>query len=303
MGGLPGAGGSNLVTPSFVEVDSYSTLMRVLAPVRLSRYDYPDGTSTGSAVLNVSGRHRQQESVTPGGCRVCPYYSTCSDRGTHSPDRDYRSENARRARDQVKRYVRTHDLRRLLTFTNGGSGAGFRSRRETLDTFARWLKVHGSLLGQTPVAVVAERGGRGGRWHIHAVIRSGYRLDYNRIRDSWSVFLSKRGYISPTGLHRFHAGDDSGKHPQGFTSARVAALYVAKYIGKHLEDEEREESAHRYRTYGGDTPKPVVHRYRSLRAAGAALGEIGWYYPLEYLDAGTGELKQYGFLFDTAPGP
>lgn len=292
-GGTRHAGGSNLVTPSFVEVGcspreirlSESALTSYLQPVQVTRYDYPDGTSSGSAVYRGK---------TAAGS--APKLANADDR-----DRDYDQENASRAKQLVRRYVRTHDLTRLLTFTNGGEGVGFATRAETLDAFARWYKVHGSLLGNSPMLVVAERGGRGRRWHIHAAIRSGYRLDYNRIRNSWSAFLDKRGYHSPTGLHRFNAGDDDGSHSKGFASARVAAAYLAKYITKHADDDDRDKNAHRYRSYNGSAPQPSKSRHASLKAALASLGHCGWVHTLEYVNGDTGEVRPFGFLFDTAP--
>lgn len=284
-----GSGGTpaNLVTPSFVEVGTFTQLLGLLEPVLVSEYRFPDGTKEGSAVIRVP--------TTPQKRGEAP------ERPEEAEERDYDAENTQRARQQLRRFVRTHDLRRLLTFTNGGEGDGFQTRQETLDTFARWLKVFGCLLGKTPVVVVAERGGKHGRWHIHALVRSGHFLPYREIRATWSHFLTRRGFISPTGLHRFHAGDDSGKHSDGFRSARIAAVYAAKYLGKHADDDDREEGRHRYRTYQGETPKPLRSRHRSLGDALRSLGHCGWLHPLEYLNAETGELVRFGFLFDTAP--
>lgn len=262
--------------------------MALLAPVVLTAYSFPDGSIEGSAVVRVASARGD------------------SRRGAPTPDRedrDYDRENARRAARQQSRFIRHNELTRLLTFTNG-SPDGFTSQRETLDTFAGWLKHNRHLLGDTPVAVVAEQGGKGGRWHLHAAIRSGYRLDYNGIRNSWTRYLDRHGWHSaaPSGLHRFNAGDDTGKHSQGFSSARACALYMAKYLTKSIEETERLRGAHRYRLYNGDLPTPLRSRHRSLTAALRSLGRVGRVYPLEYLNAATGELCQYGFLFDSGGG-
>lgn len=174
----------------------------------------------------------------------------------------------RRAGGKVRKLIRYGDLRRLLTFTNGGEGNGWPNLREAMRTFSRWYRSEGRyLLGESGCVVVAERGGKRRRVHLHAAIRAGYRLDYARVIRSWSAHLEAEGWHSATGLHRFHAGDDSGKHSRGFASARVCAGYMAKYLAKGFAEEQRLEQERRYVAYDCHVPEP-------RRMVGFRLGEI-----------------------------
>lgn len=204
----------------------------------------------------------------------------------------------RRSAAALKRYVRFHSLTRLLTFTNGSTGDGWTSRAAALDDFSLWLRWHGHKLGATPVLAVAERGGKGGRWHVHALIRSGYRLDYSGIHLSWSEFMEGRCWHAPNGSHRWHAGDDQGKHGKGFSSARVAAQYAAKYLWKDLTDTaSTSNGVHRYRTARGNVPQVTRWRVPSLEWAleNVCVGE-----PSYFADPATGEV--YGFAWDSGWG-
>jgi hypothetical protein len=208
-------------------------------------------------------------------------------------------ENTRRARSKVRRLVRAYDLTRLLTFTNGSHDSeGFDTRSAALDAYYGFDRYCRDLLGNTPRLVVAERGGKRGRWHIHVLIRRGYRIPYRGIIRAWSAHMERLGYHSATGIHRFHAGDEFGKHKDGFTSSRVAANYAAKYLGKHADDDARISGEHRYRSYNAAAPLPVVTRHADLGAAMSDLRDMVRVYPLAYVNGETGEEHIYGYLFD-----
>jgi hypothetical protein len=188
-------------------------------------------------------------------------------------------------------------LTRLMTFTNGGSGEGWECRQDALDDVARFVKVHGArAFGSTALLLVAEQGGKGARWHVHALMPATGWLPYSRIIRLWSVFLTNRGYVSASGLHRWHAGDDSHKHSDGFHSARIAARYAAKYLTKDmLQDGEYGSGRHRYRCSRVDYPVPVVQRFPTLSEALAGLSCRPE--PIEAVDM-NGELHTVGYWFD-----
>jgi len=215
------------------------------------------------------------------------------------------ADNLRRSlastRRGIKAYVRYHDLRRLLTFTNGGENGGWRTRSEALQSFSDWYRKDGRrLLGDTPYLAVAERGGAGGRWHLHVVVQPGGWLKYRSIHASWSNHLNAEGYISPTGAHRWHAGDERGRGKRAFSSARTAAAYICKYLTKSLEADGIERYRHRYRHGGGRSPQPMRFRVRTLRDGLAALGlheGMAGLYPLTHT-TDEGETHTFGYLYD-----
>lgn len=273
-------------------------------------YDFPDGSVMGSAV-----RHHSPPKIehTPRAAVWTPLSedsggdleSTCV-AGTLESSESAETNAAwslRRSKKLLKAWIRTHSLTRLLTFTNGAAGAGWETRREALDAVSSFLRDtdNRALFGDTPIVCVAERGGGSRRWHVHACIRNGYRLDYSRIIAAWSAHMVALGYISTSssGVHRFHAGDEHGKAGRGFSSGRVAGEYMAKYLAKDFM-EEREPYEHVYRSCNGSAPVPRSLRYDSLAAAldGLNLRAVN-IFALEWVNGETGELHTYGVVFDT----
>jgi len=126
--------------------------------------------------------------------------------------------------------------------------------RESVRQVLDWYAHAGGreLLGDTPFVCVPERGEDRGRIHVHGAIRSGYRLDYTAIIASWSAYLRSQGYFSsaPSGVHRWHAGDEQGRGKVGFSSARVCADYMAKYLAKGFLTDGRVKYEKRYRSDG-----------------------------------------------------
>lgn len=163
-----------------------------------------------------------------------------------------RARSARRAGQDLRRKIRTADLRRLLTFTNGAEGDGWESLGECVSHVMEWYVTVGwEFLKDSPVAVVAERGEGHGRIHAHAAVRKGYFIDYNGIRESWTAFLITKGYQPHNSQwHRFHAGDEQGDHKNGFSSARVCGDYMAKYLAKSFQTDDRGLFQKRYRCRG-----------------------------------------------------
>lgn len=185
---------------------------------------------------------------------------------------DNRRRVSSRARQQLMRLIRKGNLRRLLTFTNGGQGDGWKSSKESLNAFMGWYRLEGSLLGQTAIVAVAERG-KLGRWHVHVAIKAGYFIPYSQIIKSWSSFMEAAGEHSMTGTHRFHSGDEQGKHKSSFTSARWCARYMAKYLSKDFEDE-RVAQERRYRADGINPPEPKRFYPGSLAEAQAVANDM-----------------------------
>lgn len=234
-------------------------------------YEYPDGSVEGTFTprLEFGGSGspgvtaEAQEGDGRAGLSAMAKHERCI------------ASSVSRAQGGVARFVRFHNLQRLLTFTNGSEGVGWPDRQTALDDVSAWLKTHGGLLGATPVLIVAEEGKHGERWHVHAAIRKGYFLPYSRIIASWTAFMVRRGWPvnARAKCHRWHAGDEEGKGANGFSSARVCAQYMAKYVGKSFSgDAEYVKNQRRYRVSGGERPKPARYVGRSLTALCALVG-------------------------------
>lgn len=196
---------------------------------------------------------------------------------------------ARRARAAVRRLVRYHNMRRLLTLTNG-SEKGWRSRRECLDDVALFLRVHGRrLFGDDSTGVaIAERGGQHGRWHAHVALGStAKRWDYDEVYRSWSAFLENRGHHSTTSGHRWHDGDEQGRFKRTAKNARALAAYMVKYISKSLDQDAGHKGEHRYRGWRATAPKPQRGIFRSLDLAARVLAIDEPAQPLERDDEGN----------------
>ena len=234
--------------------------------VNVTVYHYPDGSMTGS-VVRCSDLADTSQSLAP---RLPSRYSQLA---TAEQQAENEQRSRRRSIAQLKRHIRAHNLRRLLTFTNGASGQGWGGPSEALDTVMRWLRsTEGrAFFRGSPVVLIAERGARGGRWHVHAAIKSGFWLPYAAIIASWSSHMERAGYHSQTGTHRFHAGDERGEHKGGFSSARWCARYMAKYVTKSLGLEMR-AGVHRYRAINSPAPEAVRFRADTARLALDTLG-------------------------------
>lgn len=242
-------------------------------------YYYPDGSCEGSLTpvppepTNGADRvraHRARQAERRGESVVAVTDDEIAIRRRLNLERA-----GQRAKVSVRRRVRAHGLRRLLTFTNGSACGGWDCRRAALDDVARFLKHHGvRCFGAVPIVLVAERGGKGGRWHVHAAMPKTGRLDYSRIIRRWSAFMTSRGWKSSaaSGLHRFHAGDEHGKHSTGFSSARSCARYLVKYLVKSLEIQPGESGEHRYRSWNAGLPVAWRVLSHGLGSVAAVIG-------------------------------
>lgn len=292
----PAAGGRSGGRPG--RPGSYPRYMDTLgsAQVRVRKFAYPDGGFSGTITRSglIAPLSKQTSSA--------PLDSRSPEEQEHRRQDNLHRSIARSA-TLVKRLVRWHSLTRLMTFTNGAQGIGWDSRKAVLDDVARFLKVHGhECFGSTKVLIVAERGGRGGRWHAHALIEQVGWLPYSRIITRWSEFMENRGHHSLTGTHRWHAGDDKGKHADGFTSARVAARYAAKYLTKDLAAEDYGTYTHRYRTAGGLAPvHPDESHHAEFTAALATLPPDAYTVPIT-VDLADGSSFLIGYYFDAGGG-
>lgn len=154
-----------------------------------------------------------------------------------------RIEAARRARATVRRYCAANGLNRFGTLTYAGNGCHdpLALRRDVADFFRRLRAVLG---GQPfPYVWVPE-------WHktdhgLHAHFAVGRYIQYGLIRQAWG-----RGFVHIKLIGDLPVG--SSKRDE----ARVAARYLAKYVGKAV-DEQRVPGLHRYERAQGFTPPTV----------------------------------------------
>jgi len=256
------------------------------APATVSLYGYPDGSFSGTAYLRRAAGH-----VVAASTSRDEWYWSLTDDERHAANLQRAN---RHAAQDLMRKVRQGNLRRLLTFTNGGDGEGWQTLRESVRDVLDWYLHHGGreLLGDTPLVCVPERGENGRRIHVHGAIRSGYRLDYSAIIASWSAYLTSHGFVSTaaSGLHRWHAGDEQGRGKDGFSSARTCADYMAKYLVKGFESDARVKYEKRFRSDGCLVPEP-------RRVSGFPLGGV----PAMLKDTfGVGEV--HCVWFDTPNG-
>jgi hypothetical protein len=200
-------------------------------------------------------------------------------------EKESQDRGARSAVSNLRYKVRHHDLRRLLTFTNGATDGGWSTLRASVMDTIEWYRTEGRyLLGETAFVCVPERGGAYGRIHVHAAIRTGYRLDYAAIIKSWSAFLTAKGFISSASCHRWHAGDEQGRGANGFSSARLCASYLAKYLTKGFETEPHVKYEKRFRSDGALVPQARRIYGLTLAEVPECLGDTfggrvqsGWY--------------------------
>lgn len=212
-------------------------------------------------------------------------------------DLDNADRASRRARQSVRWYVRHNDLRRILTLTNGDRD-GWRSKRACLDDVSAYLKHDGrDLYGDVYVAI-AEHGGKNRRVHAHLLVSASGRLDYARCIRSWSFFMESRGWHSESGTHRWHAGDPDDRRvaKDRASSARVAAKYAVKYVGKEIEIGDRNGGEHRYRRSLGHASERHVTIFESLRDALEWLDTLDTASFLPFVVDDTGEIR--GFWAD-----
>jgi hypothetical protein len=169
------------------------------------------------------------------------------------PPADSTADAVRRARGKVRRYCAANRLNRLGTLTYAGAGNHDpASLREDLGRFFRRLRGDGEPF---PYLWVPEwhPGGHG----LHAHFAVGRFIHRRAIERAWG-----HGFVHITLL---------GDLPVGagvLGEARLAARYLAKYVGKDLG--ETAAGLHRYEVAQGFQPKVVPIRAETATEA------LGW---------------------------
>ncbi len=157
---------------------------------------------------------------------------------------DTRDDAARRAKGKVRRYCAANRLNRLGTLTYAGVGCHDPvTLRADLAEFFRRLR--SAVDEPFPYLWVPE-------WHktdhgLHAHFAAGRFIPVGLIRDAWG-----HGFVHITMLNHLPVG--SG--PLG--EARLAARYLAKYVGKDLGDGREVAGLHRYEVAQGFQPRSVT---------------------------------------------
>lgn len=153
-------------------------------------------------------------------------------------------EAGRRARAKIRRYAAANRLNRLGTLTYRGEGCHDPARlRDDLAGFFRELR-SGVGEGRFPYVWVPQwhPGGHG----LHAHFAVGRFVPRKLIERSWG-----NGFVHIKLLDGLPVG--SGV----LGEARLAARYLARYVGRHVEDERRLAGLHRYEVAQGFQPAKI----------------------------------------------
>lgn len=190
-------------------------------------------------------------------------------------------EAARRARAKIRRYAAANRLNRLGTLTYRGAGCHDPVQlRADLGLFFRELRA-GLDAGRFPYVWVPQwhPGGHG----LHAHFAVGQFIGRALIERSWG-----HGFVHIKLLGGLPVGSGS------LGEARLAARYLARYVGRDLEEERRLGGLHRYEVgqgfqpakiecYGGSAEDVIE---RASRLMGSAPGHVwlsssveGWHGP------------------------
>jgi hypothetical protein len=195
---------------------------------------YPEASEGGGSFRSASG------SRSPG--------------ATYDPDPDRNAADAaRRARAKVRRYCAANRLNRLGTLTYAGTGNHDPAAlRFDLADFFRSLRHE---LGERFPYVWAPEWHPGGHG-LHAHFRVGRWIAQGDIKRAWG-----RGHVHIKLLGDLPVGSGS------LGEARLAARYLAKYIGKDLAHGGQPSGLHRY---------DVAQRFqpRAVRLVGATADEV-----------------------------
>ena len=153
-------------------------------------------------------------------------------------------EAARRARAKIRRYAAANRLNRLGTLTYRGEGCHDPARlRCELAAFFRELRA-GLDAGAFPYVWVPQwhPGGHG----LHAHFAVGRFVPRRLIERAWGY-----GYVHIKLLDGLPVGSGS------LDEARLAARYLARYVGRDTEDERRLAGLHRYEVAQGFQPAKI----------------------------------------------
>ena len=161
-----------------------------------------------------------------------------------APDTDRSAADAaRRARSKVRRYCAANRLNRLGTLTYAGSGnhSPLTLRTDLADFFRR---LRGSVGERFPYLWAPEwhPGGHG----LHAHFAVGRWIARGAIEAAWG-----RGFVHIKLLGDLPVGSGT------LGEARLAARYLAKYVGKDLASGGQPSGLHRYEVAQGFQPRTV----------------------------------------------
>lgn len=162
---------------------------------------------------------------------------------------DTQADAARRARGMVRRYCAANRLNRLGTLTYAGAGCSEpRMLRDDLAGFFRRLR--GSVGEPFPYLWAPEWHPGGHGLHVHfAVVRW---IPQGDIKRAWG-----RGHVHIKLLGDLPVGSGA------LGEARLAARYLAKYVGKDLAAGGQPVGLHRYEVAQGFQPRGVPIEGRS----------------------------------------
>lgn len=232
--GLSSAGGSDLEVAGPVERASRSNQLRSEWSFRL----VPDAFEGGGAW--ITPRRADRSYVRAG-------QAADSSRSRH--------EAGRRARTLMRRYAVANRCDKMITLT-------FAEECHDRDRFvsclhAFWLDLRTALGGSPfPYAWVPE-------WHkshgLHAHAAVSQYIPFTLIRDVWG-----RGRVR---IERMSGAPVGQSRSIVAERARICARYLAKYIGKALDDDRRDLGRHRYEVAQGFQPP-------SVRIVGATRDEV-----------------------------
>jgi hypothetical protein len=156
---------------------------------------------------------------------------------------DSRSDAARRAKGKVRRYCAANRLNRLGTLTYAGTGCYDPAElRDDLADFFRKLRAE---VGKPfPYLWVPEWHPKGHGLHVHFAV--GRWIPYGDIKRAWG-----RGRSDIKLLGDLPVGSGT------LGEARLAARYLAKYVGKDLAAGGQPSGLHRYEVAQGFQPRGV----------------------------------------------
>jgi hypothetical protein len=177
-----------------------------------------------------------------GGCLTVPRRALPSG---GPPNAERAAEEAgRRARAKIRRYAAANRLNRLGTLTYGGEGCHDPARlRADLALFFRELRA-GLAAGRFPYVWVPQwhPGGHG----LHAHFAVGRFIQRTLIERSW-----EHGFVHIKLLDGLPVGAGT------LGEARLAARYLASYVGRDVEDARRLAGLHRYEVGQGFQPAKI----------------------------------------------
>lgn len=164
------------------------------------------------------------------------------------------AEAGRRARAKIRRYCAANGLNRLGTLTYAGAGCHDPGRlRGDVAQFFKGLRA-GSASGPLPYVWVPQWHPGGHGLHVHFAV--GRYVGRGLIERAWG-----RGFVHVKLLSDLPVG--SGARAE----ARKAAGYLARYVGRDLEDERRPAGLHRYEVAQGFQPEKI-------ECYGASAGDV-----------------------------